>query len=160
MIHVLPEAKLPFELPIEVFLKNLESNERKIERRNVKERVEDPESPRHLFESNAKAQGLVVLPEFQFKHVLYKLTEQNLSSEGLIYSYTKCAVFLNLKEDDQSGVTVLLTPKWMFVATLTNPYMLTTQGLPAYLDGFAYAGAVQLQEVETVWPATASGETK
>ena len=48
----------------------------------------------------------------------------------------------------------------MFVATLTNPYMFTTWGLPAYLDGFAYAGAVQLQEVETVWPATANGETK
>lgn len=92
--------------------------------------------------------------------MLYKLTEQNLSSEGLIYSYTKCAVFLGLKDDELSGVTMLLTPKWMFVSTLTGPYMRTTEGLPCYLDGFAYAGAAQLQQVETVWPATACGATK
>ncbi len=126
MIHILPEAKLPFELPIETFLKNFESNERKTERRNIKERVWDADSARHLYESNAKAQGLIVLPEFQFKHVLYKLTEQNLSSDGLVYSYTKCAVFLGLKDNELSGVTMLLTPKWMFVATLVNPYMQTT----------------------------------
>ena len=85
---------------------------------------------------------MIVLPEFQFKHVIYKLTDQNLSSEGLLYSYTKCAVFLGLKEDESAGVTCLLTPKWMMVAQVCNPYMLTQEGYPVYLDGFAYAGLV------------------
>jgi hypothetical protein len=45
-------------------LKNFDSNERKMERRNLKERYEGDDQARHLFESNAKAQGLIVLPEF------------------------------------------------------------------------------------------------
>lgn len=57
-----------------------------------------------------------MLPEFEFKHVMYKLTEQNLSSEGLLYSYTKCAVFLGLKDDESTGLTMVLTSKWMLVA--------------------------------------------
>lgn len=57
-----------------------------------------------------------MLPEFEFKHVMYKLTEQNLSSEGLLYSYTKCAVFLSLKDDESTGLTMVLTSKWMLVA--------------------------------------------
>lgn len=36
VVHMLPEDKFPFDLPIETFLKNNESNERKIERRNIK----------------------------------------------------------------------------------------------------------------------------
>ena len=67
-----------------------------------------------------------------------------MSSEGLLYSYTKCAVFLNLKENDNSGVTVLLTPKWMMVTLVNKPYMETKEGYPVYLDGFAYAGLVQV----------------
>lgn len=55
IVHLLPEAKIPFELPIETFLKNFESNERKTERRNLKagEIVED--EARHQFELNAKS---------------------------------------------------------------------------------------------------------
>lgn len=32
--------------------------------------------------------------------------------------------------------------------------MESAQGYPCYLDGLAYAGAVQLQQVEKVWPET------
>jgi len=95
------------------------------------------------------------LPEFNFKHVVYKMTEMNLSSEGLVYSYTKCAVFLGLKDEETSGVTVLLTKKWMMVTQLEQPYMMSKEDLPCYLDGLAYAGFVQLQTVEEVWPQTA-----
>jgi hypothetical protein len=96
-----------------------------------------------------------MLPEFDFKHVIYKLTEQNMSSEGLLYSYTKCVVFLGLKDDDKSGVTMVLSPKWMLVTQIDKPYMHNSKGYPVYLDGFAFAGLAQLQEVETVWPQTA-----
>ena len=95
-----------------------------------------------------------MLPEFKFKHVFYKMTEMNLSSEGLVYSYTKCAVFLGLKDEETSGVSVLLSKKWMLVSQLEKPYMETGAGLPVYLDGLAYAGLVQLQEVISEWPNT------
>lgn len=49
---------------------------------------------------------------------------------------------------------MVLTSKWMLVAQLTKNYMVTAQGYPAFLDGFAYTGLVQLQEVEQVWPST------
>jgi hypothetical protein len=54
-VHLLPEAKIPYELPIDTFIKNHESNERKIERRNLKvnEKITDPD--RHELEMNAKA---------------------------------------------------------------------------------------------------------
>jgi hypothetical protein len=47
----------------------------------------------------------------------------SLNSEGLLYSYTKCAVFLGLKDDENSGVTMVLTNKWMLVTQLDKPYM-------------------------------------
>lgn len=155
VVHLLPEDKFPFPLPIETFLKNNESNERKIERRNLKdEQVGSNDEARDQFAANAKAQGLVVIPEFDFKHVFYKMTEMNLSSEGLVYSYTKCAVFLGLKDEESSGVTVLLSKKWMMVTQIEKPYMMSSEGYPVYLDGLAYAGLVQLQEVESLWPST------
>lgn len=88
------------------------------------------------------------------------MSEQNLSADGLTYSYTKCAVFLGLKDDEQSGVTTIITGKWMLVMQLTNNYMETynTQ-YPVFLDGFAFTGLAQLQEVIEEWPAT-SGQNK
>ena len=56
-VHMLPEEKFPFDLPIETFLKNHESNERKIERRNIRVEVEEAFEARQTFTSNAKAQG-------------------------------------------------------------------------------------------------------
>jgi hypothetical protein len=136
------------------------SNERKVERRNIKNEDKVTDEARHQFVLAAKSQGLIVLPEFDFKHVIYNLTEQNLSSEGLVYSYTKCVVFLGLKDEEMAGVTVLLTPKWMFVTQISKPYMETNEGHPVYLDGFAYAGLVQLQEVEKLWPSTAGSKSQ
>lgn len=86
-IHILPEEKFPQPLPIETFIKLHESNERKIERRAIDVDEPDRDDARGTFTADAKANGLVVLPEYDFKHCLYKMTEMNLSSEGLIYSY-------------------------------------------------------------------------
>jgi len=149
VIHFLPEARYPFaQLPIDTFLKNNESNERKIERRMTKEAQENLKkadtSARGEFEQNAKAQSFVVIPEFNFRHVVYKMTEHNLSPDGLTYSYTKCAVFLGLKDDEHSGVTTILTNKWMMVAQLSKEYMENEDQMPVFLDGFAYAGLAQL----------------
>ncbi len=42
----------------------------------------------------------------------------------------------------------------MFIAPLVGPYTVY-QGLPVYLDAYAYLGIVNVQVVEEEWPATA-----
>ena len=46
------------------------------------------------------------------------------------------------------GVTVMVSPRWVFVGLLTQPYTIATLGTPVYLDGLAYAGLVSLQTTE------------
>ena len=38
---------------------------------------------------------------------------------------------------------------------LEGPYMHTNEGVPMYLDGFAFLGLVNLQTIEKNWPETA-----
>jgi hypothetical protein len=75
---VLPQANMPYAtLPIDDFLKNYVSTERKTERRNLKAEgnMSAEFQERLQRELSAKSQSLVVLPEFDFKHVIYQLTE-------------------------------------------------------------------------------------
>jgi len=59
------------------------------------------------------------------------------------------------------GMNVIITPKWLFVSIFAKPYALlapapgTVEGVPAYLDGLAYTGIVNLQTEEKTYPATA-----
>ena len=80
--------------------------------------------------------------------------ESALKVENLISTYRKCYTNLNLDRHPDVGITVLLTPKWMFVATLTAPYCMH-QGMPVYVDGYAYTGVLNVQVTEKEWPATA-----
>ena len=41
------------------------------------------------------------------------------------------------------------------MALLSDPYVRNSNGIPVYLDGYAFCGLVNLQLVEPVWPATA-----
>jgi len=66
-----------------------------------------------------------------------------------------CRDFLRLRVRPEIGFTVLVTPKWMFVGVITQPYTLTAKGYPVYLDGFSFAGLVSLQNSTPKWPATA-----
>lgn len=96
-----------------------------------------------------------MIPEYQFDHCIYQLTESVLTEEGLIYAYNKCMNFLRLKSRPDTGLTVLLSPKWIFVSLLTQPYATNSNDCPVYLDGFAFAGLVNLQTIDKTWPATA-----
>jgi len=69
--------------------------------------------------------------------------------------YSRCSMFLQLRNRPNVGVTVLLSPRWMFVTLLTQPYVTAPNGNPSYLDGFDFAGIVSLQETSDTWPATA-----
>ena len=99
-----------------------------------------------------------MLPEYQFDHCIYTITENNLTEEGLIYGYNKCAAFLRLKQRPDIGLTMIITAKWIFAAVLSGPYTHCSNGNPVYLDGFSFTGLVSLQTVYSKWPATAGLE--
>jgi len=86
----------------------------------------------------------VILPEFNFKHVLYFITELAITPEGLIYAYTKCSTFLNVSSLEQEGMTLLVSPKWVMMVPLKDAYMFNEQAIPLYLDGFAFSGLLSL----------------
>jgi hypothetical protein len=86
-----------------------------------------------------------VLPEFDFKHVMYFITELAITPEGLIYAFTKCSAFLGVKDMEEEGMTLVVTPKWLMIVPLKDAYMISDEGNPVYLDGFAFTGLVNIQ---------------
>ena len=70
----------------------------------------------------------------------------------------RCTAFLNLQNRPDSGLTVILSPRWMCVIPFTQPYCTAPNGNPVYLDGFDFAGLMTLQSTDVTWPATAGLE--
>ncbi len=54
----------------------------------------------------------------------------------------------------EAGLTLIVTPKWMFLAPVFNPYT-HNRGMPVYADGYAFAGIMNIQLTQKQWPATA-----
>lgn len=100
-----------------------------------------------------------MLPEYEFDHCIYSISEKELTEGGLVYGYNKAMNFLRLKDRPDVGLTCIVTGRWMFVGILTAPYTTNSNGHPVYLDGFSFSGLVSLQTVEAKWPATAGLET-
>ena len=84
------------------------------------------------------------MQELNFRHVLYFITELAITPEGLIYAYTKCSTFLDVSNMEQEGMTLLVTPKWVMMVPLKDAYLFNEEGIPMYLDGFAFAGLLSL----------------
>lgn len=147
---------------MDAHITNAVSYHRKHERRDMSRnddensmRITKDEEIRFQLEQFARSQGLLMVPEFQFEHVIYQLTESVLSSEGLVYAYSKCMNFLHLRTRQELGLTCVVTPKWLMLCVMTEPYTESSSGLPCYLDGFAFTGLVNMQTVQKTWPATA-----
>jgi len=68
-----------------------------------------------------------------------------LTADGLVYAFQKAGSFLQLRQRQDMGLTVIITPKWLMIAALSNPYTQTLDGIPAFLDGLAFTGVVNLQ---------------
>jgi hypothetical protein len=45
---------------------------------------------------------------------------------------------------EQEGMTLLVTPKWVMMVPLKDAYLFNEEGIPMYLDGFAFAGLLSL----------------
>lgn len=69
--------------------------------------------------------------------------------------FKRCSDFLRLGTRPDSGLTCIITPRWLFLCILTNPYCHAPNGNPVYLDGFDFAGLFSLQTTSLTWPATA-----
>ena len=112
-------------------------------------------------EDAALSQGLFMIPEFQFDHVFFQLSRENLMHDPATMVsdvYRRCSDFLHLNTRPNIGVTVIVSPRWFFVGILTKPYATAPNGNPSYLDGFDFTGLVSLQTTAVSWPATAGIE--
>lgn len=79
-VHILPNSKLPFaQLPLDVMWSGSRSYGRKLERQsgptNVNELTAQLSMNRADMEDLARQQGMVMLPEFDFEHVIYNFSE-------------------------------------------------------------------------------------
>lgn len=105
----------------------------------------------HKNENLAKERNLILVDELQFPHAIYKITEKELTMEGLKFAYNQIYEFLKLKEKQDWGITICMSPSWLFVGALNRPYHIEKQpvgeDIPVYLDGFAYAGHFNLQDI-------------
>ena len=104
----------------------------------------------------ANLQGLFMIPEYEFEHCICSLNPVDFAdANGLQSVYIKCAEFLRFKSRPDVGINVLISPKWMFVCLITQPYATSAHGNPVYLDGLSFAGLVTLQITQATWPETA-----
>lgn len=110
---------------------------------------------RDVMEAEAFSKGLFMISEYSFDHVCYELSESQVNEQGLQFAYNLCRDFLRLKTRPEVGLTVIVSPKWIFVGVMTQPYCFSAHGYPVYLDGFSFAGLVSLQNPVPEWPATA-----
>ena len=71
-------------------------------------------------EAEAHEQGIIVVPEYKFSHGIFKIGSNEMNPDGLQYAFGKLAYFLDLKKTKNThfGLTIVVSPQWMFVATL------------------------------------------
>lgn len=164
MIHVLPKEKMPVtRLPLDLLIANRVAYARKAERegKGLLEQSQNEKSQgkklsyREEQEELAATHTLILIPELDFEHCVYQLSESIMNEEGLSYAYQKMAGFMKLKQRPDVGVTVFVTPKWIFCCLLTAPYCKSHSGHPVYMNGLDFVGLFTLQTTDEVWPATA-----
>ena len=103
---------------------------------------------REEMEDLATQAGLMMIPELEFDHCIYQLSPENFTNDPatqMTEIYQRCASFLNLPDRPNLGVTCIVSPRWFFLAILTQPYATAPNGNPIYLDGFDFSGLVSLQ---------------
>jgi hypothetical protein len=99
-------------------------------------------------------ENLFQLPEFDFPHYVC-LIDSTPSENSLITDFMKIAEHLQLEEIRNLGISVLLNEKWMFVSTLSKPYLQMENGLDLFVDPFSYGGIMNVHIKKHAWPQTA-----
>lgn len=152
MLHVLPNNKIPVDkLPLDQWISNALGYQRKQERSGPAATRHGSMTKREETLMVAAQSGLFLIPEFQFEHCIYSIPTDAIGADPgsfIMDVYRRCSDFLRLATKPDTGLTVLVSPRWLFVTVLTNPYTKTGQGFPVYLDGLAFTGLVSLQSIE------------
>lgn len=66
--------------------------------------------------------GVFTIDEYNnFPHAV-SVFEGQVTEATLASTYLKLQAFLKLDQDPDLGVTLLISPKWMFLATIAQPY--------------------------------------
>lgn len=80
---------------------------------------------RDLQEADALSKHMFMVSEYKFEHVCYQLSDSQCNETGFQFAFNLCRDFLRLRVRPEIGFTVLVTPKWMFVGVITQPYAKT-----------------------------------
>lgn len=151
-MHILPNSNIPFQsIPLEKMISNKLTFNKKYGKQ-----MRDPSKtnskihlPVQVNDKEAEEAGLLLVDEYLFPHAIYKFQQESeMAPEGLKYAYNKIANFLKLNDLQQIygvGVTIIVTPVWLFVGVINDPYHVDpATDVPLYHDGFAYAGIFNL----------------
>lgn len=168
VMHVLPQSQIPFaKLPLDFLI----AQKQKFYSKQQKQKSRTPlagdtnHKPVHSRDAEALDKGMILIDEFTFPHCVFKLASNEMNTDGFKYGFQKMAQFLRVDKNKSLGMTVIMTSNWMFMALIEKPYhyeqlmdipgATSENGVPVYLDGFAYTGILNVQPVVQQWPATA-----
>lgn len=98
-------------------------------------------------------QSLFTLPEYDFPH--YVCIFDKPSDNSLVTDYLKISDELGLESLRNLGVTIIIHERYMFVTTLSQPYVQMENGLDLFVDGFSYGGIMNIHTKKLGWPQTA-----
>jgi len=120
VMHVLPSSKIPFKtIPLDFMISSKIRFLQKREKAIKKGYKLDPHRPIHARDAEAQEAGLVLIDEFKFPHCVFQLGSGELNNDGLTYGYKRMFAFLELTEEQLAlGLTIIVTPQWMFLATV------------------------------------------
>jgi hypothetical protein len=122
MVHILPSSKIPMEtLPLDklistklTFIKKEEKAKKDLDAKQFAAFMKS--KPVHKNEAAAREEGLLVLDELKYSHAVFQLGKDDQNEKGMMYGYTKIFNFLKLKNRRDVGLTIIVTPNWLFVA--------------------------------------------
>lgn len=159
-------------LPVDVLIENKDGFMRSEYQRLIEQKADTNNSnqvEKGVSDPNTEYQqnSLLTLDEYPFPHVVH-IFDDVLNEASLRSAYTKCAAFLKFDKkmsnlshliNIDTGITILLSMKWMLVAVLKKPYI-KAHGQNVFLTGLAYGGIINLQSEEKFWPQTAGIDEK
>lgn len=158
-MHVLPQSKIPVaKIPLDFMISSKIKYRKKHEKAVKSKGGYLPNAVEiHARDTEAQRQGMILIDEFKFPHCVFLLGKNELNSDGCKFAYEKMSKFMKLDERPSLGVTIILAQEWMFMAPIETAYHLETQldipgakledGVPVYLDGFAYSGILSMQNI-------------
>jgi len=129
-MHILPSFKIPFnKVPLDFMISNKLNFIKKHDKSKKASNASNfkVHEPIHSRDYEAEEFGIVLIDEFRYPHCVFPLGNTEMNAEGLKYGYNKMANWLGLSKRNHIGVTMICTPKWMFLAPIEKAYHFETE---------------------------------